>query len=152
MVNNVRMTRPTMPIVTPIDSKGLVRSLVPYFIHIEPIAQVAAGATAIVNYTQGPRDFILTHIGWSSEGVAWPSGAGMPFKINIQDIGASIFFAPFRFLLRAVTGNNPNTSDNPAFELPVQWRFQAQTTISVELENFGAIACTPYIVLCGYLE
>lgn len=138
--------------ITPLDTKFAARERVPYFIHIEPTAQVAAGALVTVTYTVGPRDFVVTHIGWTSEGVAFPSGAGMPFKLNIQDVGASTYFAPFRWLARAAFGNNPNTSDNSAFELPVEWRFKAQTSIIVEFENIGAINCTPYLVLVGYLD
>jgi hypothetical protein len=140
------------PIITPIDTAGVKRLPVPYFINIEPVAQVGVGAIVVVTYTVGPRDFVWTHLGQTTEGVAFPSGAGMPFKVGIQDVGLSTYMQPFRFLARPVVGSNPNTSDNAAFELPVQWRFKGSTTITVEFENIGAMLCLPTIVLVGYLD
>lgn len=140
------------PPLTPIDRAGVMRAKVPYFIQVEPAAFVAAGAVVTVTYTMGPRDFWWTHLGWTTDGVAFPGGGGMDFRLNIQDVGLSQFFAPFRFLIRAVTGNNPHTSDNAAFELPAPWKFYAQTSIIVEFENIGAMNCTPTVVFAGYLE
>jgi len=137
--------------MTPIDQAGVARAKVPYFIQIQPVAAVAALAMVTVTYNLGPRDFWWTHLGFTTDAVGFPA-AGMDFRINIEDVGLSQFFAPFRFLPRAVTGNNPATSDNPSFELPAPWKFYAQTSIIVEFENIGALNCTPTLVLVGYLE
>lgn len=139
------------PPITPIDQAGVARARVPYFIPIEPAAQVAAGAVVTVTYTLGPRNFVWTHLGMTTEAVGFPA-AGVDFRINIEDVGLSQFFAPVRFLVRPVTGNNPATSDNSAFELPTPWTFFAQTSIIAEFENIGALNCTPTLVLVGYLE
>jgi len=137
--------------MTPIDRAGMARAEVPYFIQIQPVAAVAALQMVTVTYTLGPRDFWWTHLGFTTDAVGFPA-AGVDFRINIEDVGLSQFFAPFRFLPRAVTGNNPATSDNPAFELPMKWKFYAQTSIVVEFENIGALNCTPTLVLIGYQE
>lgn len=141
----------TRPPMTPIDQAGVARAKVPYFIQIQPVAAVAAAAMVTVTYTLGPRNFWWTHLGFTTNAVGFPA-AGVDFRINIEDVGLSQFFAPFRFLPRAVTGNNPATSDNPAFQLPAPWKFYAQTSIVVEFENIGALNCTPTLVLVGYLE
>jgi hypothetical protein len=139
------------PVITPIDPRGVPRAKVPYFIDIEPAAQVAAGATVTVTYTLGPRNFTCTHLGWTTQGVGFPA-AGVDFKINVLDVGMSTFWAPFRWLPRAIGGNNPATSDNAAFELGASWTFQHGTSIQVEFENIGALNCLPYVVLHGYLD
>ncbi len=140
------------PQITPIDPKGVARANVPYFIEIEPAAAVAAGANVVVRYTVGPRDFVMKKFGFTSSLVGVPP-TGQFFKIGITDIGASIRFQPFRFHVTPITGANPGTGDQPAVELPEEapWTFTAQTTIEVEFENIGAIACLPTLVLSGYL-
>jgi len=140
------------PLITPIDPKGVARANIPYWIEIEPAVQVAAGANGVVRYTLGPRDFVCDGFGFTSENVGVPA-AGQLFKIGIQDIGASIRFQPHRFLVSAVTGDNPGLSDNQAMKFPpeAKWTFMAQTTIEVEFENVGLLPCTPTLVLTGYL-
>lgn len=140
------------PTISPIDPRGVTRANVPYFIEIEPPAQVAAGANVVVRYTLGPRDFICEGFGFTSQGVGVPI-AGMYFKMGIVDIGASISFQPHRFHVTPVTGSNPATGDQPAVKFPEKapWTFSAQTTIQVEFENIGALPCTPTLVLTGYL-
>lgn len=133
--------------VTPIDSKGVPRARVPQYINIEPVAVIAAAATGTVLYTVGPRNFVMTGWGFTSQEVGVPA-ARMPFKLNIQDIGGSIFFAPIRFLVNCIVG----PMDKDYVDLPVPWRFEKNTTISCEFENIGAQACLPYLVLVGYLE
>jgi len=137
------------PQITPIDPRGVPRAMLPQFIEIEPAA-VAAGATVNVRYTVGPRHFVCTGMGYTSAPVGIPA-AGMRFRINIQDIGASVFFAPVRFLARPVFGSDEALSDTAYIELPVKWQFDRMTTINVEFENIDAIACTPTLVLIGYL-
>lgn len=133
-----------------IKDSELKREYVPYFIQVRPTAVIAAAATATVVINVGPRDFVWTHLGWTSDPVGLPA-TGMPFRLGIRDVTASINFSNARFDLIPVTGTNPGTGDNNAFELPVKWNFAAQSSISIELENIGAIADTPTVVLVGYL-
>lgn len=141
------------PSITPIDPKGVPRAPVPYYIEIEPAAQVAAGANVVVRYTVGPRDFVCKGWGFTSERVGVPL-QGMYFKIGIVDLGASIRFQPFRFHATCVTGTNPGLADQPKTDFPDEapWNFSQLTTIEVEFENIGALPCTPTLVLCGYLN
>lgn len=138
--------------IVPIDPKGVARAPVPYFIEIEPPAAVAAGATAQVRYTLGPRNFVCKGLGFTSAPVGVPA-AGQWFKIGILDIGASIRFQPHRWHTTATIGSNPGTSDQQYMEFPKEapWTFSQQTTIEVEFENIGALACLPTLVLVGYL-
>jgi hypothetical protein len=140
-----------VPRITPVDTKGVPRAALPQFIQIEPPAAVAAGATVNVRYTVGPRNFVSTGMGYTSQPVGIPA-AGQRFRINIQDVGGSVFFAPVRFLARPVFGCDEGTSDKSYIDLPAPWRFEANTTINVEFENIGLIACIPTLVLIGYLE
>ena len=135
-----------------IDPQGIPRAEVPYFILVDPAAAVAAAATAVVNMTMPPRDFVWTHMGFTSADVGIPA-AGPDFRIRMRDVGASIDFTPGnRFRIRAITGTNAGTSDKGAFELSKPWRFKALTTLMAEFENLGGIASTPHLVLHGYLD
>lgn len=138
--------------LVPVDPRGVPRHNVPFFIEIEPVAAVAAGATGVVRFTRGPRDFICTGFGFTSAAVGVPP-AGMNFKIGILDIGTSIRFQPVRFHVTPVVGMNPATADKAYMEFPeeARWKFDPQTTIEVEFENIGALACLPTLVLVGYL-
>ncbi len=136
--------------IEPYQPEDGVRAQVPYFIHLEPLAQVAAGATATVTYTVGPRDFVWTDLGFSSEEVGVPA-AGQRFKVRLQDVGGSMFFGPIRWLMSAVTGSH-GTNDKDMFKLSVPWRFNKQSSMTAEFENLGAVAATPYMVLHGYLD
>lgn len=141
------------PDLTAIDPKGVARHPVPYYVEVEPPLAVAAGATAVTRYTFGPRDFICTGFGFTSQAVGVPA-AGMYFKIGIRDIGASISFQPHRWHVTPVVGTNPAVGDQRAVEFPEKapWTFTSQTTVEVEFENIGALACVPTLVLTGYLE
>ena len=75
-------------VIQPVDQKGVKLQTVPQFIEIEPAANVVAGSSSRVLYTVGVRDFVLTHIGFTADGVGFPV-RGMPFKVAIEDIGAS---------------------------------------------------------------
>lgn len=123
---------------------------IPYFINIEPLAVVPAGSTVQVEYTVGVRNFICTNIGFTSSPVGFPA-AGQNFKLGIEDVGMSRQFQPDRWNMAAVFGVNPALADQPAFKLPVNWPFRAHTTIRVEFENIGTLACLPTMVLTGYL-
>lgn len=139
--------------LTPVDPKGVPRANVPYFIEMEPPAQVAAGATVVVRFTIGPRNFKCTGFGFTSQNVGFPL-AGQLFRLGIVDIGASIRFQPHRWHATPITGSVPGVDDRPYVDFPgkVEWTFAAQTTVEVEFENIGALACTPTLVLAGYLE
>lgn len=139
------------PDFVPIDPKGVPRANVPYFIEVEPPAAVAAGATVVVRYTFGPRDFVCKGFGFTSAGVGFPA-AGMYFKLGIRDLGASISFQPHRWHVTPVTGTNPAVGDQDFAEFPAEapWIFTSQTTVEVEFENIGALACLPTLVLVGY--
>jgi len=125
---------------------------VPYLIEIEPPAQVAAGANAVVRQVVGPRDFVCTGFGFTSQPVGIPP-AGQYFKISIEDIGGSTRFQPHRFHVTPVIGTNPGVGDQSPFEFPkeARWTFTSFTTIECVFENIGALACTPTLVLLGYL-
>lgn len=143
-------SQPTQRIV-PVDAKGVPMAPVPQFIQFQPAAQVLAGATGLVTYTVDVRDFICTHVGYTSQGVGFPA-LGMVFNLQITDVGASRTFQPFFWNTTAALGTNPATSDHGPLELPVPWRFAAKTTVRVEFQNTGALACTPTVVLIGYLD
>ena len=136
--------------IEPHQPEDGIRAPVPYFIHLEPVAQVAAGATATVTYTIGPRPFVWTHMGFASEEVGFPA-TGQRFKVNLQDVGGSTFFAPVRWLMSCVNGNH-GTNDKAMIELAVPWRFDRMSSLIAEFENMGALAATPYLVLHGYLD
>jgi hypothetical protein len=121
-------------------------------VEIEPPAAVAAGANVVVRYTFGPRDFVCKGFGFTSAPVGVPA-QGMYFRLGIMDIGASIRFQPHRWHATPVTGSNPALGDQPAFMFPDEapWTFSGQTTVEVEFENIGGIACLPTLVLTGYL-
>lgn len=138
--------------LTPIDPKGVARHNVPYYIEIEPAAQVPAGANVVVRYTIGPRDFICLGFGFTSQPVGVPP-AGQYFKLGIVDIGASIRFQPHRWHATPVIGTNPGVGDQAHAEFPEEapWTFTHLTTVEVEFENIGALPCLPTLVLTGYL-
>lgn len=137
--------------ITPVDQKGVELADVPQIIEFEPVAQVAAGATAMVQYTIDVRDFHCTHIGFTSQGVGFPA-VGQVFKIGVTDVGASRTFQPHFWNATSTLGTNPATSDHGPLELPVQWVFASKTTVRVEFQNRGTLACTPNLVLIGYLS
>ncbi len=140
------------PNLSPVNPALVARGNVPYYIEIEPAAQVAAGANAVVRQNVGPRDFVCTGFGFTSQAVGVPA-AGMNFKIGIVDIGASMRFQPHRFHVTPVIGSNPGVGDQSAHEFPVEarWTFTRLTTIEIEFENIGALACTPTLVMTGYI-
>lgn len=144
---------PSQPIqsIVPVDAKGVKMDPVPQFIQFQPPAQVLAGATGLVTYTVDVRDFICTHLGFTSQGVGVPV-VGMVFNLQVTDVGASRTFQPFFWNSTAALGTNPATSDHGPLELPVPWRFSAKTTVRVEFQNTGTLACTPTVVLIGYLD
>ena len=126
------------------------KAFVPYFYTIRPGATVAAGAITTINLVVGVRDFIWTHLAWTSSVVGLPA-AGMDFRVLIRDVSAQTAFSDFRFNMRPVTGNHAEISDNPMTELSWPWRFIRQTTISAEFENIGTLASIPELVLHGFL-
>ena len=75
-----------VPAITAVDESVVPRANVPYFIEVEPPAQVAAGANAVVRTVVGSRTFVCTGFGFTSEAVGVPA-AGQYFKISIEDIG-----------------------------------------------------------------
>jgi len=126
------------------------RTYVPYFYTIRPVAVVAAGAISTVNLVVGVRDFIWSHICWTSSVVGLPA-QGQDFRIMIRDISANQAFMDFRANIRAITGTHAQIADQPMQELSYYWRFIKQTTISVEFENIGTIPDLPELVLHGFL-
>lgn len=135
--------------VMPIDPRQVGHAEVPYLLNFEPAAVVAAAATVTVTIVMGPRDFMCTHIGFSTTEVGLPARQ-QRFKLNVRDMGDSIVWAPARFLINAVVGSGGNTEKNLQ-KLSKPWRFRRGTSIVVELENVGAIACLPSFVMHGYL-
>lgn len=140
-----------MPQMTPVDRKGVELAKVPQFVEIEPGAAVAAAAVAQVVYNVGVRDFVCTHLGFTSTPVGLPL-AGQRFKISIRDIGSSTSFEPFRWNTTSALGRNEGVGDVAPFKLPVSWTFQARTSIRIDFENIGALACLPNLCLIGYLD
>lgn len=140
-----------LPQMTPVDAKGVIMAKVPQFIEIEPGAAVAAAAVAQVIYNVGVRDFVCTHLGFTSAPVGLPL-AGQRFKISIRDIGSNTSFEPFRWHTTSALGRPTATGALQPFQLPVPWTFQARTSIRVDFENIGGLACLPNLVLIGYLD
>ena len=123
---------------------------IPYFIMVQPAALVPAGTTVQVEYTVGVRNFICTNLGFTSSPVGVPA-QGQVFNLGLEDVGMSRQFQPDRWNTTAVFGSNPALQDKPAFPLPVAWTCRAHTTIRIEFENIGTLACLPTLVLVGYL-
>lgn len=127
----------------------------PYFYVFRPLVAIAAGATAIIQKNVAYRDFIWTHIGWTTDATFAPAAffpnVGVPFRVNIRDIHSQKFFSDERVDLQTITGGNPQWNDKAMFELARPWRFVMNTTIWVEFENAGLVASTPRVTLGGYL-
>lgn len=133
-----------------IQARQVKYASIPYFIQVQPAANVPAGSTVQVEYTVGVRDFICTNLGFTSSPVGVPA-QGQVFNLGLEDVGMSRQFQPDRWNTTAVFGSNPALSDQPAFLMPVPWPFKAHTTIRIEFENIGTLACLPTLVLVGYL-
>ena len=140
-----------LPSMTPVDRKGVPLAKVPQFIEFEPPAAVAAGATGQVIYTVGVRNFICTHLGFTSAPVGVPL-ADQRFKISIRDIGSNTSFEPHRWNTTSALGRNQGIGDVKPFRLSVEWEFQAKTSIRVEFENIGTLPCMPNLCMIGYLD
>ena len=137
--------------IMPVDEKGVKLQPVPQFIEMQPPAPVPIGTTSRVLLTVGVRDFVMTHLGFTSDGVGLPI-RGQDFRVSIEDIGASRTFQPAPWHITPLTGVDPFVGDQPAFQLPCRWRFESHTTIAVEFTNMGAIACKPRLLLVGFLD
>ena len=137
--------------VYPISDKDAAMERVPWFQPFEPAAQIAGGATGIVDAVIAWMDFVATRIGFTSETVGFPAAPGR-WKVQVQDIGASKAFQPEGWDATALIGGNFGISNNPAIDMPVPWVFLEKTTIRVTFENLDpALACLPHLLLIGYL-
>jgi len=134
----------------PLSEKDAAQARQPWFVEFEPGAAVAGGAASQVDYTQGWRDFVATHIGFTSETIGFPATAGR-FKVQIQDIQASASFQPAAWNITSLIGGNFGVSDSGAVEIPVPWVFLEKTTIRITFNNITALACLPNLLLYGYL-
>ena len=143
------MSANAMPNIYPVSNESdVVSERVPYFIEFEPDANVLAGTTGQVIHTIAWRDFVCTQVGFSGTKVGFPDPSVQPFKIMVEDIGASRMWQPQRWDIGSFIGE----ANNSARELPMPWVFKEKTSIRVEFENLGAIDCTPRLLLIGYLD
>lgn len=123
----------------------------PYIYVFRPAAAVAAGATATVSLTNGPRQFVITDIGFTSAPVGIPA-AGPPFTIFMQDTGRQVFWSNAPFNILALSGQNPFINDRGAFKLPVPFTWLEQGQYLVNLTNVGTLPSTPELQLIGFLR
>ena len=136
--------------VYPISEKDAAMERVPWLLPFEPAAQIATGATGIVDQVISWQDFVATRIGFTSEPVGFPAGPGR-WKVQIQDVGASRSFQPEGFDITALIGGNFGVSDNPNTDMPCPWVFLEKTTVRITFENLAGLAALPHLLLIGYL-
>jgi len=123
----------------------------PHIYVFRPTAAVNAGASATVSLTNGPRNFVITHIGFTSTPAGIPA-AGQPFQIFIQDVGRQAFYSNVPFNIMALIGTLPYVNDHPAFQLPVPYTWLANGQYVVTFTNVGTLASTPELQLIGYFQ
>ena len=138
-----------------VETRELQLRKQPYFYVFIPLVAVPAGATANVQQTiSTDRDFMWTHIGWTTDAVFvpvfWLPPVGVPFRVLIHDVNAQKMFSNERMDLTTITGGNPQWNDKCMFELPCEWRFVFNTSIRVEFFNDGPVPATPKLTLGGY--
>lgn len=123
------------------EEREQLRAKVPYVYQVT-FSSVAAGSTSYSSpaIQIGARPFVWTHIAMYSEG-------DQDFSILITDNTVSQNFMNIRIMHKAIsrTGSRP-------FELPVPWRFEANSSIYMEVRNEGTAADTLHVLLIGYLD
>ena len=137
--------------VYPISDKDAAMERRPWFLPFEPLVAVLGGATQVEDRIVAWNDFVCTRIGFTSGTLGFPAAPGR-WRVQIQDIQASVSFQPEAFDITALIGGNHGISDNPPVDLPVPWVFLEKTTIRVTFENRDpAIPNMPSLLLIGYL-
>ena len=134
-----------------IDEKDAMLARQPWYVEFEPPVAVGGGATALVNYTQGFRDFVCTGWGFTSDTVGFPAAPGR-WRLTIEDVQAQRPFQPVAFDVTCVIGGNFGIADSNYVDLPVPWIFLEKSQIRLQFTNRDpAIAAIPTAVLVGYL-
>jgi hypothetical protein len=122
----------------------------PYIYVFRPAVAVAAGAASLVSLTNGPKQFVMTEIGFTSSPVGIPA-RGQIFRIFITDVGKQMFLQNADFNILALLGTNPFLNDQPSKALPVPWTWKENGQMTVNFTNVGTLACLPELLLIGYL-
>lgn len=147
-----------MPTATPyyynILEQDIKKSYQPYFYTFRPAIATPAGLTDIVRNNVTYRDFFWTDLGFTTDAafapVFWFMNIGVPFRVQIRDVNASVNFGNQRFDLTSIIGSNPQWNDKAMYKLPAPWRFLMNTTIEVEFENIGLVPSLPTLTLGGF--
>lgn len=139
----------------PIQESQLTgRDRLPLFVPFTPAAGAVAVGTvsAPIEWTVSPRDFVCTHISWTTTLQGIPRHIE-PFNFSIEDTNSFKRFTIGRVPLSAITGVSiDGTEFKTMFKLSEPWRFVQDTKITVELQNVGCHAATPTVLLHGYLD
>ncbi len=139
-----------------ITEQDIRKAYQPYFYTFRPTVATPAGGIDVVFNNITYRDFIWTHLGWTTDAPFAPvitmPNIGVPFRVRVRDINAGLEFANQRFDLTSITGTNPQWHDKPMFKLAVPWRFLMNTRIEVEVENIGLVAAFLTVTLHGFYD
>lgn len=122
----------------------------PYVYVFRPAVAVAAGAVSSVSLTNGPKQFVMTAMGFTSTPVGIPA-RGQPFRVFIQDVGKQMFLQNAAFNLLGFIGANPYLNDQAYKDFPVPWTWGENGQMIVDFTNVGTLPCIPELLLIGYL-
>lgn len=134
-----------------VAERDLVTERIPWILQFEPDADIAVGSTWSHTFTIPFRNFVIEYIGFTGPQEGFPAGPSH-WNVGIEDVGKSRSWQPHLFSTTALIGGNHGSSDTPAFKLSVPWQVDEKGTIRVQIQNDGAFAGTPKLILHGYLD
>ena len=134
-----------------VEEKDLVTQRIPWVLEFEPDADIAVGSTWVDTFTIPFMDFVITHIGFTGPQEGFPGGPSH-WNLGVEDVGKSRQWQPHLWSTTALIGGNHGSSDSPAFKMSVPWRVDEKGTLRVQIQNDGAFAGTPKLILHGYLD
>lgn len=134
-----------------VEEKDLVTKRIPWMLQFEPDADIAVGSTWVDTFTIPFMDFVIEYIGFTGPPEGFPAGPSH-WNIGIEDVGQSRTWQPHLWSTTALIGGNHGLSDSPAFKMSVSWRVNEKGVLRVQIQNDGAFAGTPTLVLHGYLD
>lgn len=134
-----------------VAEQDLVTERVPWTLQFRPDADIAVGATWVDTYTIPWRDFVIEYIGFTGPQEGFPAGPSH-WNIGLEDVGKSRSWQPHLFNTTALIGGNHGSSDVSAFKMSTPWTVNEKGTLRVQIQNDGAFAGSPTMVLHGYLN